>query len=240
MPDPRSVDAEPVRGPRALSIHDPVRPPASESGAARRLQRSSYSRLHLARNPFGEIPRDERAALAQVDVGHLADHLRAPDRALQFVADHGRGKSTHLIALHARHFPDATYVQLRENARSLDARPSAEHPLFLDSIENLGRRARRRVLRDHRRIAFTTHVDLEHEARAAGLDVLTVRVGIDSLEALESIVRARVAAAARGTGRPPSTPRSRIAELYGQYGDDVRSIEGALYDDVERLRRSGA
>jgi len=53
-----------------------------------------YANINLRFNPFGELNPDERQQLACVDVSGLAQYLSAPRTAVQFLADHGRGKTT--------------------------------------------------------------------------------------------------------------------------------------------------
>ena len=61
-----------------------------------------FAHLNLRFNPFGEATPEERAKLAVVDIERFAQRLCAPGFAVQFIGEHGRGKSTHLLALHAR------------------------------------------------------------------------------------------------------------------------------------------
>lgn len=199
----------------------------------------------LKRNPFGELLREERAALACVSTEAPAAFLRAAQdgerRVLQLVADHGRGKSTLLIALQAREFPETPYTQLHGG----DGVPMANGPMqFVDSIENLSWLGRRRLYSRCPVLACTTHRDLSRELKSAGYEILTMRIGIKSVEELEDIVKARIAAAqlpdqAQQDRSPPTPSRARLEELYQLHGDDARTIEHALYQDFERLRSEG-
>ncbi|QDV05303.1 hypothetical protein Poly30_07990 [Planctomycetes bacterium Poly30] len=205
----------------------------------RHLRSSAFERLHLRHNPFGELTRTERAAIACVETGEVASFLaesaRGERRALQLIADHGRGKSTLLIALHARVFPDAPFVQLRPGD-PVPAFDPGERLHFVDSIENQGWIGRRKLFARCQNLACTTHRDLEHELVRAGFRVLTKRVGIGSFGELLNIARARVESAALPTGRPPAPPYELMLKLHAEFGDDVRSIEHALYHEYERLR----
>ena len=63
---------------------------------------SPYHRFQVHRNPFGELTRSERAALAVIDrLDDYHQHLHKPLAALQFVGECGFGKTTHLLALSA-------------------------------------------------------------------------------------------------------------------------------------------
>lgn len=196
-------------------------------------RRARFEDLGLTRNPFGECDRVERVGLARVDLGDLPAFLRGPRRCVQFVADHGRGKSTHLLALHGRHFAGCSYLKLGPGARP--PRPAPPWPLFVDSFENLGRWGRRSLYRRAESLALTTHRDLAPELARAGYAVRTVHVGIGGLGELDAIVRARVEAA-RLDERAPFPARGRLAELHRRLGDDVRAIEHELYLDYQGLR----
>lgn len=197
---------------------------------------TSFDRIHLRWNPFGELDPDERAALACVELADHAEFLSFDRRVLQLVADHGRGKSTLLLALHRREFAGVSYTQLHAG----DPAPLVGgHPVdFVDSIENLGFWARRRMYRGVRSLACTTHRDLSREMRWAGLGVRTVRVGIRGLPDLERIAAGRIQYARSGTGEPPRLSPTRLAELYAEYGDDVRGIEHQLYLDYQALKEN--
>lgn len=201
---------------------------------------TSFDRIHLRWNPFGELDPDERAALACVELGDHGEFLRVERRVLQLVADHGRGKSTLLLALHRRDFAGSRYTQLHEGDPAPEMGTGVgAHPVdFVDSIENLGFWARRRMYRRVRSLACTTHRDLSREMRRAGLTVRTVRVGIEGLADLERIAAGRIRYARTWTGEPPALPPPRLAELYAEYGDDVRGIEYQLYLDYQRLKEN--
>lgn len=200
-------------------------------GAVRR--RARFQDIGLARNPFGELTREERAAAAQVDLTEEAAFLEGPRRCVQFVGDHGRGKSTRLIALRARHFPDSSYVQMRTRGPAPEVAPP--WPFFLDSLELMGRGDRRRLYARAEGLACTTHADLSRELERAGYEVRTIRVRLTGVDELEAITAARVELARAGDHAPLPT-RARLEELHASLGDDVRSIEGALYLDYQRLR----
>lgn len=168
-----------------------------------------------------------------MDVEAEAAHLRAARCAVQFVADHGRGKSTRLIALHARHFPSSSYIQLRTRTRTLEM-PSP-WPAFVDSLEHLTPRGRRRLYRSCESLACATHTCLRGELERAGYAVRTVLVGVTGVDELARIAAARVELA-RLNDHAPLPARARLEELHRLHGDDVRAIEHDLYLDYQRLR----
>ncbi|MEM8711018.1 MAG: hypothetical protein AAGG01_08705 [Planctomycetota bacterium] len=210
-----------------------------DSARIDRLRASSFAALGLRCNPFGELDRSDRARVACVSVERFAAHLKEPRRALQLMGDHGRGKSTHLLALHARHYAECAYDQVH-----LDSGPLAPAPglRFVDSVENVPEKARTRLFRSASGLAITTHRDHTAELRRYGFEVLTARIGIASLADLATIVEARIMHQELDGYSAPRPSRERLAELHADFGDDVRGIEGVLYADYERLRttRTGA
>ena len=129
----------------------------------------AFEHLNLRFNPFGELPRCERRELAVVDLDTLPQSLAQSRVAVQFLGDHGRGKSTHLIALHAR-FPDAPYTKVE-----IEESPMIKSALlqFVDSFDLLSERQRKRVLRCSGSVAFTTHRDLTSLLDRHGFTVIT-------------------------------------------------------------------
>ena len=101
-----------------------------------------FAQLNLRWNPFGEPAPEDIASLAVVDVEAYVERLRRPGYAVQYLGEAGRGKSTHLIALH-RFFPDMPYLKFPENAKI----PRIPHApvLFLDEAQRLPPGLRRRI-----------------------------------------------------------------------------------------------
>jgi hypothetical protein len=185
--------------------------------------------LNLRRNPFGEPERSERAALAVVDDARLAEwlgRLRAPGFALQFVGEAGRGKSTHLLALH-RHFPEAPFVYVGERERP---RLPAGAPFFLDEAQRVGRLRLRRLFRRGGSIVIGSHRDHTRELHAAGLEVETVFPAAE-LEpgVLARMLERRIGWARRAAGPVPQIDAAAVRGLHQRHGSDIRAIERALY-----------
>ncbi len=118
----------------------------------------SFAHLNLRRNPFGEPDRRERASLAEVDIGLLAESLRKPGFVVQLIGEHGVGKTTHLLALH-RHFPHAPYVRFRLEEKV--GRIPRGHPLFLDETELISPLYRRLLFRRKVSFAIASHMDTD-------------------------------------------------------------------------------
>jgi hypothetical protein len=193
----------------------------------------AFQALNLCRNPFGELEAHDRAALAVVEPALLerARELRRGGQALLFLGDCGRGKSTHLHALHALH-PSAplTYVGPGERPR-IPAAPV----VFLDEVQRLSSRRRARLFRRRASFVLGSHQDHGAELERAGLRVTTVRVGGVDAHRLEHILARRIEAARRAPGPVPRIPRDTLEALTRQFGDDLRAIEDHLYGVFQAL-----
>ena len=195
------------------------------------IQRS-FVELNLRANPFGERDRAERAELAIVELGDLPDQLRQPHTAVQFMGQHGRGKSTHLIALHG-YFPQSPYVQLHRG----DALPALGPGIhFIDSIEMLGRSQRRQALRNASSLALTTHKDLRKDLQKCGFHVITRHITQRSPQHLFRIFSRRLNAARYKPGPIPNLTLEQIMQLQAIHGDDIRAMEFDLYLYFQHLK----
>jgi hypothetical protein len=58
-----------------------------------------YSHLNLRRNPFGEASTEERIPLAVANIEEIRQYFMRPKTAIQLMGEHGRGKTSHLLAL---------------------------------------------------------------------------------------------------------------------------------------------
>ena len=191
-----------------------------------------FAHLNLRRNPFGELDLASWAGLAVVEVDHLLPRLREPGYAVQFMGEKGRGKTTHMLAL-VQHFPDARYVHVCENERP--PIPHA-HPLFVDEIQRVPRRRRRRLFRRPVSLVLGTHEDLRRELAAAGFEVETICVagGLDARR-LCRILTLRIEAARRRPGPLPQVTPQTARAMIDRFGDDLRAIQGAMYEVFQTL-----
>ncbi|HUP24503.1 MAG TPA: hypothetical protein VNB06_16360 [Thermoanaerobaculia bacterium] len=197
----------------------------------------AYGHLNLTRNPFGEAAAADRVATAVTELGDLPERLARPGFALQILGDSGRGKTTHLLALR-QFFPEAPWVRVDPGA---SPRMPAGTPLFVDEAQHLSPWRRRRLYRHRvRSLALGTHVDLQAELERAGYQVHTIRPAAEvSVERLEAIFNARIAWAMRAPGPVPVVPRRTIEALIAHAHDDVRAMEGLLYDALQRAQEIG-
>jgi hypothetical protein len=193
-----------------------------------------FAHLNLRRNPFGELAVRERALLAVVDIA-TADAALNAGAVVQVLGAHGRGKTTHLLALHARRRA-APFVRASV-PQALELPP--EGVAFVDEMDFVGPAARRALWRRAAGLAVATHVDLSAEIRGAGrtLETLELR-GLTSTR-LACIVDRRIEAARRGPGPVPYVPPASIESLRRACGDDVRAAERRLYDVFQDLQEVG-
>ncbi len=192
----------------------------------------SFENLNLRFNPFGELSSLERKQVAYVNIDGLAGYMADERTCIQFIADHGRGKTTHLLALHKQceEFP---FIRLH-----IDEVPKFEvaDKYFIDSIENLSLFQRLKVYKKYKRLAVTTHRDLSWELRLSGFKVKTICVSTQSTQALLCIFQRRIEFARRNAGKVPELTVQQVDGLKLRYGDDIRSMEDELYEYFQNLR----
>ncbi|MCA9596321.1 MAG: hypothetical protein KC776_23565 [Myxococcales bacterium] len=188
-----------------------------------------FAHLNLRHNPFGELPTDERARVAEVG------ELSCPrGSVVQLLGDAGRGKSTHLWAWHARN-PGSLYEYVPEGACTLRARALPEL-CFVDEAQRLSRVELRRLFSDAARLVLASHADLSGFTRRP---VRTRMLTGMSEERLGRILTRRVEAARRSTGPVPRFPAETLRAIVARFGDDLRSAESHLYDVFQRLEGPG-
>lgn len=197
--------------------------------------RQGYLHLNLRFNPFGRLtPREEATvALPAVNAGAYAARLRRPGTAIQFLGPSGRGKTTHLMALH-RYFPDAPYIYI---ARGAPVPPIPDAPiLFLDEMQRVPRRRRRAILAQGASYVVGSHADHRREFANAQLDFATVRLCAVGPRRLQAILNRRIAFARRDPQRPvPAVTITAAQMLLDRCGADQWAMNNVLYDTFETL-----
>ena len=194
-----------------------------------------FQKLNLRWNPFGSLEPGEVPIVPLVSIESLKDRLSDPRFAVQFVGECGRGKTTHIQALLAQ-FPEVPYLHLREGERP--PRIPLGSVVCVDESQRLSRWARWRLFRRRAGLILGTHLDHTEELERAGRTVQTVRVEGLSLERLEQIVAARIRAARRRPGPVPEVETKTIRDLIDRHGDDLRTIEGELYEVFQAMEES--
>jgi hypothetical protein len=192
-----------------------------------------FEHLNLRRNPFGQIAAEDVGAVAVVSLEDVVDALHTPGYAVQFIGAQGRGKTTHMRALHD-HFPDAPFVYFGPDRRP--PVPRAGSPLFLDETQRIPWWRRELLFRRRASFAVATHVDHTRQMRRCGLSVTTIEVGGLTHARLRSIVDRRIERVRRHHDAPiPALSDETLTALVERYGDDLRAIEHHLYEVFQRL-----
>ncbi len=197
----------------------------------------AFARLNLRWNPFGEPGPDDIVRLAVVEVEQYVERLRTPGFAVQYLGEAGRGKSTHLLALH-HYFPSMPYVKFQED----DPIPDIPHApvLFLDETQRLPSDLRRRVFARDASFAVGTHEDHSAELSRAGVESVSVSLKGMNSEHLSRIINRRIEWARREPGPVPSLPTSDLTGLIQRYGDDLSAILAHLYDEFQSMEEVGS
>jgi hypothetical protein len=188
----------------------------------------AFLQHNLRWNPFEETSLEQRPDLA-VDVPNL--HLQHR-QAILFLGEKGRGKTTHLLGLHAQH-PNAPYIHLPEFGQQPSI-PKADL-IFLDEAQRLPRLFRTRFWRRAKTWVIASHQDHRYELERAGFVVQVLHLQGLSFCKLEQIVQKRLEWARRGAGAVPNVPTALLQALLKQHSDDLRAIEDALYVWFQKL-----
>jgi len=196
-----------------------------------------YRYLNLKRNPFGVPVEQERPELAVANVDEWVEQLLKERVAIQLVGDHGRGKSSHLFALkkglEQRTQTQVPYLRLRDTRKILLA-PT----VLLDEGAQLPF-CRWWTLRHVHSLAVSTHLNLRPLLWALGFRVITVRIEQRDPQRLQNIFQRRIEWARDASGPIPHITKETIRELQIRYGDDIRSMEHALYCSIEEMKEVG-
>ena len=191
-----------------------------------------FAHLNLRCNPFGELSPADRASTAVVEIACWVPWLAVDRRALQFVGECGRGKTTHLLALRPR-LPQAAYVYLPEEG-GCPPIPQGR-PLMIDEAQRLPGRIRRRLLASGAPLVLGTHVELSRPLRHWGYQVHTVHVAAGlNAQRLTAILNRRIEAARLAVGPVPELRPADADVLLARWGNDIRSIEGFLYERMQQ------
>ncbi len=194
-----------------------------------------FAHLNLRFNPFGELTREQRAVTAIVELDDIPEHFSKSRIAIQFIGEHGRGKSTHLIALHKR-LKHSPYTQIHIGDKPTFSNDDIQ---FIDSIEMLPAARRKKIYRSTNILAITTHNDLTNELQAAGFEVISKRITVDNEQHIKKIFDKRIELARRNTGSLPDIDINTVRTLITNFNDDIRAMEHHLYEVFQQLQVTG-
>lgn len=194
-----------------------------------------FAHLNLRFNPFGELTREQRAVTAIVELDDIPEHFSKRRIAIQFTGEHGRGKSTHLIALH-KQFKHSPYTQIHIGDKPTFSNDDIQ---FIDSIEMLPAARRKKIYRSTNILAITTHNDLTNELHTAGFEVISKRITVDNAQHIKQIFDKRIELARRNTGSLPGIDIKTVRTLITKFNDDIRAMEHHLYEIFQQLQEIG-
>jgi hypothetical protein len=191
-----------------------------------------FAHLNLRRNPFGELPLSDWAALADVDVQECDGFLSKPWATVQFVGEKGNGKTTHLLAIRDR-IPESVYVHFPEGEKT---EIPVGNPLLIDEAQRMTRWQQWKVFRSGIPLVLGTHRDFTGELKRAGRRVKTVVVYERmSASRLVRIIQARIEWVRRDAGPVPQLSHETADRLLTRFGPDVRRIFYELYGIFQNL-----
>jgi hypothetical protein len=192
-----------------------------------------FAHLNLRQNPFGSLERADWGNLAVLPfcLDSLAAELMEKKLALQFLGHAGRGKSTHLMAIHTR-FADFAFTYIGPGQRPQLGRNAV---LFVDEFQRLSAFRRRRAYRGRQSVVIGSHEDLTAELVNAGFETRTVQAGGTSEKTLGEILHRRVRYFRRTAAPVPLVSDDAVHALHLKFGDDLRQITNGLYTTYQEL-----
>ncbi len=192
------------------------------------LPTRAFAHVNLRCNPFCEVLLEQLADLAV----EIPEFDARPKTALLILGEKGRGKTTHLQKLWQQH-PEAPYLHLPEMGRQPRI-PRAEL-IFLDEAQRLGRLTRLLVWQRAKTWVIASHENHKLELERAGFNVQILHLTGLTLDKLETIIEKRLEWARRSSGEIPRLSKAQLEQLLHQFGDDLRGIQGALYDAYQQM-----
>lgn len=182
-------------------------------------------------NPFGGLTPAEvkKMIVPKFDLDEMAEQVNSKVfDAIQFVGNHGRGKTTHLIALHEV-FKEAPihFLTKQDNHFNL----GVEELIFIDSIGHLSIPKRIQLWKNkNHRFVFTTHISRNFELNCFGRKLKSYRFsGIDT-QAIEEIIRKRLEFIDL---KNQDDLFEKIPKLIKRHGGDIRAIMFHMYEALE-------
>ena len=200
---------------------------------------AGYERLFYKENPFGERTREQRAALAFVNCAPYIEHLKNASptsrKAVQFMGEKGRGKSTRLLAMSTQ----AGAFYFRASRDDIETVPERVNLLLLDELHLAPFMRKRALYKRTHALVVSTHRNLYASLTRARFDVLCVRVENTSAQEVYEIFRKRIEAV-RLDARAASFELAHAKTLVARFGDDIRAMESHLYECVQNARDPNA
>ncbi|WP_227430763.1 hypothetical protein [Psychrobacter sp. I-STPA6b] len=204
----------------------------------------AYHHLNLSHNPFGELDFYTHQVLTVVDIRPLIALFEQPNHILQIIGKHGRGKTSHLLAL-AQYYPDIAYTQIHDNQPVTFYQKQSIYQntvyqkntaYFIDNLENLAWYKRWAVYHRYQRLAVTTYRDFSKEMRLLGKKVTSYHVSQPDAQQLLTLFNKRIHHAQRNPNLPiPELTLADIKTLQNIFDDNIRSMEQVLYNTFQKM-----
>lgn len=203
-----------------------------------------FHALNLRSNPFRALTDDEWA-----DIVVLPPALAAADltgRHLQVLGELGRGKTSALLGLAARHRlagRRVAYEYLPEGQRRFHTPLTSLQVFALDEAQRLTPRERARLWRAAQsglRLLLGSHEDLSPAFAAHHLSFDTVTLDPPDAAHLARLLIRRVQYFTLDPSRPAVTlAPDAVAALHTRFGSNRRAIERCLYEVFQQLEVIG-
>jgi hypothetical protein len=188
----------------------------------------AFQRHNVRWNPFGDTLPAELGTMAVVNDSALSI---APFQPLQILAPAGHGKTTHLLALQARH-AGATYEYVPLGQHSVRTQPSPDRLFLLDEAQRVRPSQLRDLFMRQPWLAVATHEDLQQHCPHP---LRTLRIEPLSMVTLRTIVSRRMEwARADPRESLPAIDDVRLTQLLQSHGGNLRAILEELYDRIQR------
>lgn len=146
------------------------------------------------------------------------------------VGPKGRGKTTHLRALHS-YLNIGEYISLNHQNKLIDCKEKGIY--FIDSIHHLPFSERLRLWRSNSSFVITTHITKSPEFLIGRRKYESIQIGQKSFENLKRIVSKRIAMAAKINPKDVLLNERHLKELLKKHKTNTRGIINQLYSEFE-------
>lgn len=198
------------------------------------LDVNHYSKLNLSYNPFSFLNNQELfdVTYERINLDTLTNSIKDKSSFfVEFYGKKGRGKSTLVQTLHAKYLPEASFIQLKKKEKNHISITS--NILIIDSFQLLTVKNKLELLNQQKRLIICSHYS--HNVFNFLNRNINQRINFNKLSfnetILEKIINKRIKLACLDVNKPlPKFKKNYIKELVGKHGNDLRSIQLALYD----------
>jgi len=192
-------------------------------------------------NPFGGISDEEllEVIIPKYDLEKSIELLSRPEPIiLQFVGKKGRGKTTHLRALHQMLIDADIYLLDNHSSHFIKNKP--EQLTFIDNTHLLSWKKRLQIWKNiNTSFVITTHRSRNLEFYFCKRVYKTYYFEGITPEKLETIIKKRVTQFSCLAYTDIKVNEVILQQLIVKFGDDIRGILNFLYDQYKIINRYG-